>query len=217
MTKEDRRSYDEGCIAAHALDLIGDRWALLVVRELLLGPRRFGALRAGMPGLSANVLTQRLEDLSMAGILRREDLPAPEQVTLYRLTAAGEALWPVIRELCRWGATMPGHDARLLISPAALMLSMRAMCDRDRAGPHRAVFRLGREAFTVETAPGAFRVTRGADPAAGLQFEGGTNAMARAVYAPQPLADSARGLIAFAGDPAEGQAFVDLFALRRDS
>src|SRR5688572_32605339 len=75
--RESRRSYDDACGAAHALDLVGERWALLVVRELLLGPRRFTDLRAGLPGISPNVLTQRLEDLEAAGVVLRRRLPPP--------------------------------------------------------------------------------------------------------------------------------------------
>jgi len=208
-----RRSYEEGCLAAHALDLVGDRWTLLVVRELLLGPRRFGALRGGMPGISANVLTQKLEQMVATGLVQREEMPDPAFVALYRLTPAGEALWPVLHALCRWGSAMPGHDTQAFISPAALMLSMKAMCDLSRARHHRAVFRLGREAFTTRTAPGFHEVSRGADPAATLMFSGPASAMARAVYGPVPLAEAAGGLIGFAGDMVEGQAFVDLFAL----
>lgn len=205
MTSGARR-YQEGCLAAHALDLIGDRWALLVLRELMLGPRRFGALRAGLPGISANVLTQRLAGLEAAGLLRRED-------GAYGLTAAGAATWPVIRALCQWGARQPGHDPLLFISPTALMLSMRAICARDRAGPHRVQMRAGGEGFQIETAPGAFRVWRG-EGAADLVFSGGTNALAAAIYGPRPLAETAQGLIGFEGDPGQGQAFLDLFSLR---
>ena len=203
-----RRSYDEGCIAAHALDLIGDRWALLVARELMLGGRRFSELRAGLPGIAANVLTQRLEGMEAAGLVVREGRG-------YALTAAGQGLWPVLKALCLWGAVQPGHDPRLFISPTALMLSMRATCDRARAGAHRAGFLLAGERFTVETGPGAYRVARGGEGEAML-FEGGTNAMAAAIYGPLPLVESAAGLVRFEGDPAEGQAFVDLFSLRPD-
>ncbi|MDO9637944.1 MAG: helix-turn-helix domain-containing protein [Pseudotabrizicola sp.] len=212
---ESRRSYDEGCIAAHALDLIGDRWALLVVRELMLGPRRFGAIREGLPGISANVLTRRLEDLEAGGIVVREQLPDPVRVQLYRLTDAGLGLWPVIRALCRWGVGMPGHDPRLFISPTALMLSMRALCARSRAGVHQVAMVLGPERFVIRTAPGDFRVERSTAEAA-LRFEGGTNAMAAAIYGPIPLAQTAQGLIGFDGDLGAGQAFVDLFALRAE-
>ncbi len=211
---ETRRSYDEGCIAAHALDLIGDRWALLVVRELMLGPRRFGAIREGLPGISANILTRRLEELEAAGIVARAQLPDPVRVQLYRLTEAGMGLWPVIRALCRWGAGMPGHDPRLFISPVALMLSMRAMCARDRAGAQVVAIEAAGEEFVIHTAPGQFRVARGSDAAAGLRFAGGTNALAAAVYGPMPLAQTATGLIGFEGDLGQGQAFVDLFSLR---
>lgn len=210
---ETRRSYDEGCIAAHALDLIGDRWALLVVRELMLGPRRFGAVREGLPGISANILTRRLEDLEALGIIAREQLPDPVRVQLYKLTKAGHGLWPVLRALCRWGAGMPGHDPRLFISPTALMLSMRALCARDRAGEHQVAMVLGADRFVISTAPGQFRVERGVADAA-LRFEGGTNALAAAIYGPAPLPQSAQGMIRFDGDLVAGQAFVDLFALR---
>ena len=203
-----RRSYDEGCIAAHALDLIGDRWALLVARELMLGGRRFSELRAGLPGIAANVLTQRLEGMEAAGLVLREGRG-------YALTVAGLGLWPVLKALCLWGAAQPGHDPRLFISPTALMLSMRATCDRGRAGAHRVGFLLEGERFTVETAPGAYRVARGGEGEA-MVFEGGTNAMAAANYRPQKLVQSAAGMVRFDGYPGEGQAFVDLFSLRPD-
>jgi len=210
-----RRTYAEGCIAAHALDLIGDRWALLVVRELLLGPRRFGAIRAGLPGISANVLTQRLADLEAAGLLIRETLPDPAQVQIYRLTPAGQGLWPVLRALCLWGAQQAGHDPALFISPAALMLSMRATANRAAAGHHRAEFRLGEDSFAIDTAPGRYRVTPGPAPDAALRFAGPANAMAAAVYGRRPLQETAQGPITFTGDPAQGQRFLDLFALPR--
>lgn len=201
-----RRTYEQGCIAAHALDLIGDRWALLVVRELMLGPRRFGALREGLAGISANVLTQRLTELETAGLLARDGGG-------YGLTPAGTALWPVIRALCHWGARQPGHDPRLPISPTALMLSMRAMCARDRAGDHLVQMRVGGDCFLIQTARGQFTVERGA-AVADLTFTGAANAMAAAIYGPLPLAQTSQGLIAVAGDLAQGQAFVDLFSLR---
>ncbi|WP_240335550.1 winged helix-turn-helix transcriptional regulator [Pseudotabrizicola algicola] len=212
-----RRSYEEGCIAAHALDLIGDRWALLVVRELMLGPRRFGAIRAGLPGVSANILTRRLEELEAAGLVLREALREGAGFQSYRLTEAGMGLWPVIRALCRWGAAMPGHDPSLFISPVSLMLSLRAMCARGRAGPHEAVMIAAGESFVIRTAPGAFRVERGEAAGAGLRFAGSTNALAATLYGPMPLAQCAAGLIGFEGDPAQGQAFVDLFSLRPEA
>jgi len=213
MTKA-RRSYEEGCLAAHALDLIGDRWALLVVRELMLGPRRFGALREGLPGISANVLTQRLAELEAAGLLTREMMPDPARVQLYRLTPAGEGLWPVLRALCQWGVRQPGHDPRQFISPTALMLSMRALCARAEAGAFRVAMTIGEDAFAIRTAPGRFRVERGLTEAPLTFRAANANLMAAAVYGPQPLEVAARGLIAFDGDIAQGQAFLNLFSLR---
>ena len=203
MTKPRRRSYDEGCIAAHALDLIGDRWALLVARELMLGPRRFSELRTGLPGIAANVLTQRLEEMAAAGLVLRLD-------RLYELTAAGQGLWPILKALCLWGAIQPGHDPGLFISPAALMLSMRATC--ARTATHRAGFVLEGEPFTVETSPGSYHLQRGL-PEGAMIFEGGTNAMAVTVYGPMPLTSNSSGLIRFTGDPDKGQAFLNLFSL----
>ena len=207
------RSYKEGCVAAHALDLIGDRWALLLVRELILGPRRFSELREGLPGISANVLTERLEEAISQGLILREPVPGLARRLAFRLTPEGEGLWPVLKALCRWGAMRPGHDPMKFISPTALMLSMRAMCDRH-GGDCLAGFHLGKDAFTMRLQAGTYRLERGEAPAGALRFRGDTNAMAVAVYGPMPLAQTAAGLIGFDGDLAQGQDFIDLFSLR---
>ena len=220
MTKpggQPRRSYEEGCLAAHALDLIGDRWALLVVRELMLGPRRFSALRAGLPGISANILTQRLEELALLGILRRDVLPPPPNVQVYALTDAGAALWPVIRALCQWGAERPGHDPGQFISPVSLMLSMRAMVHPrpDAMPPLTVGFALKKDHFTVGIDKG-FSARPGMAARPNLVFSGATNALAHVIYGPLPLAQScAQAGVTFVGDPVLGQRFVDLFSLRR--
>ena len=101
------RSYEDGCAAAHALDLIGERWALLVVRELLLGPKRFTDLRAGLPGISPNVLSQRLDELERVGVVRRRRLLPPAASWVYDLTPWGQELEPIILQLGRWGARSP--------------------------------------------------------------------------------------------------------------
>lgn len=214
---ESRRSYDEGCLAAHALDLIGDRWALLVVRELMLGARRFGALRKGLPGISANILTQRLTALEGGGLLVRRLLPPPAEVTVYELTEAGQGLWPLLCEMCRWGAAQPGHDPRLFISPSALMLSMAAMWQADPGLSLTAGFGLGDEGFAVTLDGGRYHVARVAAMAGDITLAAdGANRMAAVVYGPLPLADTlAAGGVTFTGDPALGQRFLDGFSLRR--
>ena len=99
-----RRRYEDACGAAHALDLVGERWALLVMRELFFGPKRFSDLRADLPGVSANVLTQRLEGLEAAGIVLRRRLPPPAAAQVYELTEWGQESEPIFQALGRWAA-----------------------------------------------------------------------------------------------------------------
>src|SRR5712692_9066748 len=104
------RSYGQFCGLAKSLDVIGDRWTLLVVRELLIrGPSRYTDLRDGLPGIATNLLAERLRDLEEAGIVVRDDAPPPIAATLYRVTPRGEALQPVLRELGRWSAALVGE------------------------------------------------------------------------------------------------------------
>ena len=108
-------SYDDGCAAAHALDLVGDRWALIVVRELVLGPKRFADLRADVPGISPSVLAQRLRELEEVGVVVHDELPPPARVNVYDLTPWGRELEEVLHVLGRWGAQSPRmpHEARV--------------------------------------------------------------------------------------------------------
>ena len=121
MTKETKTTtrlrYDEGCLAAHALNLIGDRWALLVVRELMFSAKRFQMIRAGLPGITASVLTGRLAQLVEVDVIEHD-----ERLGVYSLTEAGQALLPVLESLCRWALLVPGHDPTRFISPSALMI-----------------------------------------------------------------------------------------------
>src|SRR5918999_5672535 len=112
-----KRNYDQYCPAARSLDVLGERWTLLVVRDLLLGPRRYTDLLEGLPGIGPNVLAERLRHLQGAGVVRRTTLPPPAASTVYELTELGEALRPVVRELTRWGlnlmdAPRPGEHLR---------------------------------------------------------------------------------------------------------
>ncbi|MER7621352.1 helix-turn-helix domain-containing protein [Streptomyces sp. NPDC126503] len=99
-----RRSYDQHCAAAHALDLVGDRWTLLVVRELLAGPRRYTDLHADLPGVSTDMLAGRLKDMEATGLVTRRRLPPPASASVYELTPRGRDLLPVLRALADWGA-----------------------------------------------------------------------------------------------------------------
>lgn len=184
ITDGARRRYDDACGTAHGLELIGERWALLVVRELMLGPRRFGDLRASLPGLSANVLTQRLEQLEAAGVTTRRRLPPPASVQVYDLTDWGREAEPLIRELGRWAARSPGHDPTLPLSPVSMMLSFRTMFDAGKAGGARTAlgFRFGAESFVVRVADGVLTATRAAPEGVEAVVTGAPEAVAAAVY-----------------------------------
>src|SRR3954454_25265432 len=159
-----RRTYEDACGAAHALDLAGERWPLLVMRELMLGPKRFSDLRADLPGISANVLTQRLEGVGPAGALPRRKLPPPAGVHVYELTPWGYESEPILQALGRWAVRSPRHDPSLPLSAVSLMLSFRTMFDPSRAQglDARIGFRIGAETFLVRLAEGRIEAARGA-------------------------------------------------------
>lgn len=212
-----RRRYEDACAVAHALELVGDRWALLVVRELLLGPRRFSDLRASLPGISANVLTQRLEELEAAGLLLRRRLPPPAATQVYELTAWGYESEPIFQVLGRWAARSPTHDPGLPLSAVSLMLSFRAMLDPARAEgiAARIGFRLGEDSFLAHLADGRIEIARtGAPDGADLVFAGAPPVLAGAVYGGVPLAElEAQGALRIEGNRALAERFVTLFRL----
>ncbi|HEX8167616.1 MAG TPA: winged helix-turn-helix transcriptional regulator [Beijerinckiaceae bacterium] len=211
-----RRRYDDACGAAHALDLVGERWALLVMRELMLGPKRFGDLRADLPGISANVLTQRLEGLEAAGVLVRRRLPPPASVQVYELTPWGYESEPIFQALGRWAARSPSHDPTLPLSAVSLFLSFRTMLDpaRARGIDARIGFRIGAETFSARLADGRIEVARGGLDRADPVFTGTAPAIAAAVYGGQPLGTlEAAGALSIEGDRALAERFVTLFRL----
>lgn len=212
----EKRRYDDACGTAHALELIGDRWALLVVRELMFGPRRFGELRHGLPGISANVLTQRLDQLERAGIAERRKLPPPASVQVYALTPWGYEAEDAIKALGRWAARSPGHDPSLPLSAASLMLSFRTMLSPERAGDFAATiaFRIGDEPFGARLEDGAIAIQRGEAEAPDLTVTGDPMTIASVVYSPRPIADAeASGALSLTGNRALFDRFVTLFPL----
>lgn len=211
-----RRRYEDACAAAHALDLIGERWALLVMRELMLGPKRFSDLRGSLPGISANVLTQRLEGLESAGVLLRRRLPPPAAAQVYELTAWGYESEPILQALGRWAARSPAHDPRLPFSTASLLLSLRTMLDPGRTEgiDARIGFRLGAETFLGHLADGGIEIASGALDDADLIFTGTAPVLAGAIYGGRPLdALEAEGALRIEGDRSLAERFVTLFPL----
>jgi DNA-binding HxlR family transcriptional regulator len=210
------RSYNDACGTAHALDLIGERWALLVMRELMLGPKRFSDLKADLPGISANVLTQRLEGLETTGLVRRRRLPPPAAAQVYELTDWGYEAEPIVQELGRWATRSPAHDPSLPLSATSLMLSFRTMQSAERiAGLAATVgFRIGEQSFVARIADGRVHTERGDPKGADAIFTGAPEAIAGAVYGGVPLeALAATGALKVEGDEALARRFATLFPL----
>jgi DNA-binding HxlR family transcriptional regulator len=208
------RWYDDACGTAFALELVGERWSLLVVRELMFGGRRFSDLRASLPGISAKVLTERLEGLERAGIVQRRQLPPPAAAQVYELTEWGYQAEPAVQELGRWAAMSPDHDPTLPLSAASLMMSFRTMFDPARADglALRAAIHIGNEIFVAAVAANRLTAERGecADPdftlAAPIAMP-----IAALVYGKAP--PEALGELAVSGDRAKLARFVDCFHL----
>jgi DNA-binding HxlR family transcriptional regulator len=158
--RSDRRSYADPCGIARALDVVGERWALLVLRELMLGPRRFGQLRDGLPDMSPNVLTQRLRELEEDGLVRKIMLDPPASVAVYELTERGRAVEPVLVELGRWGsatARIPGRE----MSRASMLFALRTMYDPTVGGTVTYGLELDGEQFTLAIDNGRIAIARG--------------------------------------------------------
>ena len=157
------RTYGDPCGVARALDLVGERWALLIARELLLGPKRFTDLRAGLPHLSPDVLSQRLRELEGAGVLRRRKLAPPAGSHVYELTEWGRELEPVVLQLGRWGsrAQFPPGDGKLGVD--AFVMALKTLFDASAADGLSASYelRLGEHSFHARVADGRFEVERG--------------------------------------------------------
>jgi DNA-binding HxlR family transcriptional regulator len=185
-----RADYFDGCPSAHALDLIGDRWALLVVRELLLGPKRFTDLRRGLPRISRNVLSQRLDDLQAAGVLVRRTLPPPSAATVYELTPRGLELESVLQAIGRWGARSPLLPETESVGVDTFVGGLRARYD-PRAAPGlnaRYEVRVGPEAFDFLIEAGRLTVRRGAAEQPDAVVDVVPGAMAAVSRGAQPLA-----------------------------
>lgn len=211
--------YDDACGAAFGMELIGERWSLPVIRELMLGGRRFSDIRASLPGISAKTLTDRLESLEAAGIVMRVDIAAPVPARLYALTPWGLALEPVTQELGRWAVQSPQFDPQLPLTPVSLMLSMRTMFDARAAGDWSVSVSLGvgADRFDARLQDGELRIMRappgdgGAD--ADIVFRAATaSGYLPVFYGKRPLGSPGLTLEA-SGDRRTIDRFIGLFAL----
>jgi DNA-binding HxlR family transcriptional regulator len=148
------RSYGQACPIAHGLDLIGERWALLVIRELRLGPRRYVDLQAALPGIGPSVLSQRLRDLERVGVLRRRRLPPPAASTVYELTEWGAELEPVFTGLARWAVRSPVVPLEGDVSEDSVMLGFPTFFDAQEPWTASYDIRLERERYRLEVVDG---------------------------------------------------------------
>jgi DNA-binding HxlR family transcriptional regulator len=199
------RSYGDRCGVARALDVVGERWALLVVRELLLGPKRFTDLRAGLPNIGPDVLAQRLRDLEDAGVVRRRTLPPPAGSRVYELTERGHDLEPVVLALGRWGSRERFPDGDGGIGVDAFVIALKTLFDPSADLEATVELRLAGQQFRARVAGGRLQVARGEAERPDATIESDPGPLAAALWHGRPL-DAA-----IEGDRDLAQRFLALF------
>jgi DNA-binding HxlR family transcriptional regulator len=209
-----RRTYGDRCGVARALDVVGERWALLVVRELLFGPKRFTDLRAGLPNLSPDVLSQRLRELERAGVVRRGRLPPPAASRVYELTEWGLDLEAVVLALGRWGsrAPFPPGDAKMGVD--STIIALRTLFDPAAADGLDATveLHLGEQRFGARVERGRLELARGPaeDPDATIRTDPGT--LASVLWHGRSLTEAQRaGDVEIEGSKPALRRFLGLF------
>jgi DNA-binding HxlR family transcriptional regulator len=213
-----RRAYGQYCGFARALEMVGERWALLIVRDLLIGPRRFTDLRRGLPRIPTNVLAGRLKELEEAGIVQRRVLARPDGSVVYQLTEYGSELEDIVLRLGRWGARSLGEPrAGEVITPDAIRLALRATFDTERARGVRASYelRLGPVIVNARVDDGRLVVGGGPLPEARLVIETGPAIRALMAGELSPAEATASGAVRLTGDPQGLDQFVELFRIGR--
>jgi len=210
------RTYGDLCGIARALDVIGERWALLVVRELLLGPKRFTDLRRGLPHIGPDVLSQRLRELEQAGVLRRRTLAPPAGSRVYELTDRGRELEPVLLALGTWGsaAPVPAGDPQLGVDSA--MIALRTLFNAEAAGELDASFelRLADQVFRARVARGELDLERGEAPDADATITADPMTLGGVLWERVERAEAERaGTMTVEGDRRAARRFLELFPL----
>ncbi|HEV3376618.1 MAG TPA: winged helix-turn-helix transcriptional regulator [Thermoleophilaceae bacterium] len=210
-----RRTYPEYCAIARSLDLLGQRWTLLVVRDLFLGPQRYTDLQAGLPGIASDILTARLRALEDEGLVRRRDLPPPAPATVYELTEAGRRLGPLIRALGEVGLTLldtpaPGQP----VNPGPVVMSLNLVFRADQAGGVKETYglELDGHAFTVQVDGDTVTTERGAPASPAATFRTAPRTLVGLLRGETTTAAAeARGDLEVEGDRAALDRFTALF------
>jgi DNA-binding HxlR family transcriptional regulator len=168
------RSYGDACGIARALDVVGERWALLVVRELLFGPQRFADLRRGLPGASSNLVSDRLRELTRHEVVRRRRLPPPAASSVYELTERGRQLEPVVLALGDWGSRHPIPPAPVTLGAVSMLIYLRSAARFDPSAPvTRYRLQLDERVWALRTDSGTLHIEPGepVDPHAGVRSD----------------------------------------------
>ena len=211
-----KRTYGDRCGVARALDIVGERWALLVVRELLLGPKRFTDLRAGLPHVGPDILAQRLRELEQSGIVRRGTLPPPAGSRIYELTERGHELEPIVVALGRFGSVAPFPPGEAQIGVDAVVIALKSLFAAGAADGLSASYelRLGEQSFRIDVADGRIEAVRGSAEAPEATIETDPGTLASILWHGRKLEEARRsGDIAIAGDRKAVTRFVGLFPL----
>jgi DNA-binding HxlR family transcriptional regulator len=192
------------------MELLGERWAMLVLRELAYGPRRFSELKADLVGISANVLTQRLTELEARGLVRRAKLPPPASVQVYEATEWGLEVVPLIASLGRWAARSPWHDPTLQMSHVSVMMSLQTLISPALAEglDVRIGFRFGDIGYVATVCDGRLDVDRASVADCDVVFAGAPSQIAAVIHGGAPFE-----LIRVEGDMELAERFVKLFPL----
>jgi DNA-binding HxlR family transcriptional regulator len=195
---------------AHALELVGERWAMLILRELAYGPRRFSELKADLQGISANVLSLRLTELEARGLVRKNRLPPPASVQVYESTEWGLEAVPVIASLGKWAARSPCHDPTLPMSHVSLLMSLQTLLSPALADGLRARigFRLGEASYVATVHDGRLDVERTQVEDCDVEFVGTPSEVAAVIHGGAPVET-----IRIEGDMELAKRFITLFPL----
>jgi DNA-binding HxlR family transcriptional regulator len=207
---EEKRRFDDACGLAHAMELLGERWAMLVLRELAYGPRRFSELKADLAGISANVLAQRLTELEERGLVRKTKLAPPASIQVYEATEWGLEVVPLIASLGRWAARSRSHNPTLRMSHVSVIMSFQTLLSPELAQglDARIGFHFGEVGYVATIHGGRLDVQRGPVEDCDVEFSGTPSEIAAVVHRGAPLE-----MIKVEGDMELAKRFRTLFPL----
>jgi DNA-binding HxlR family transcriptional regulator len=211
-----KRSYGQYCGFARALEALGERWALMLVRDLLVGPRRFTDLRHGMPGIPTNILSARLKELEAAGVVRRRVLPRPDGSVVYELTPYGQELEEIVVALGRWGAkSLAQPRSGETVTPNSLIMALRTTFRPERAVGLTCGYELrsGDLVLHARIRDGVLSAGAGPLPDADLVIETGPALRALMAHELSPAEAIENGSVRLQGDRALLDTFVELFRI----